>query len=383
MMHYRNYLALKAPMLLGWLQKHRVAPNPLTHPRTRRTEENSARPGYSFYKKGDYHLGAPIPPTMVRPSGASGSSYSAMIAGHGSDLPSTRPFGYFDVHDVRYSPNFGVHSSPNGNFIDTYCSDAALGNPKYELARLALPVMPLGGRWPEGILIAPAWYHNFYHWLVDILPRLANVTDSLKAGVPIIVPDRLSRVQLHTLRLALAAAGVPQAEVIALNGGTHHFARAIIPTRLSATLDMSHAQRNFMRAMMPGVDSQPSGRIYVSRRDAAIRRIVNEDEIEALLQRRGFRTVTMSGLPFEEQARLFGGAEAIIGHHGAAFASWAFCRAGTPAIEIFQEGHFAPSFARMAQLGELRYGFCVGKAQDADTWLDPAQLEEVLGLAGL
>lgn len=70
-------------------------------------------------------------------------------------------------------------------------------------------------------------------------------------------------------------------------------------------------------------------------------------------------------------------------HHGAGLTNLAFCSPSTLAIEIFHDRHFSPSFARLAQLGELKYGFGIGDPVGSDTWLDPNQLRELLEISEL
>src|ERR1035437_3029876 len=84
-------------------------------------------------------------------------------------------------------------------------------------------------------------------------------------------------------------------------------------------------------------------RLFVSRRNAAKRRLVNEQEIEALLQADGFETVVLEGMPVVEQARLFAGAEIIVAPHGAGLANVVFSR-NAKVIEIFEPSWVWPTF---------------------------------------
>ena len=50
-------------------------------------------------------------------------------------------FGLRSAADVKVWPRFGVHASRMGSFVDVYCKVTALANPKYEMARPALPYL--------------------------------------------------------------------------------------------------------------------------------------------------------------------------------------------------------------------------------------------------
>jgi capsular polysaccharide biosynthesis protein len=58
-------------------------------------------------------------------------------------------------------------------------------------------------------------------------------------------------------------------------------------------------------------------KIYISRRSATHRRIVNEDEVRALAGRHGFEVVELEDLPVTEQIRMFASARTILAPHGA------------------------------------------------------------------
>jgi hypothetical protein len=379
----RPFLAENIPLVFKHLQRSGLAPDPDTSRKTRRL---GARPADARYEEtivGHHRASGPIPVPEIRPDDEAGRRYAGFLQDTGS-ANRIRSFGYFEVPNTKVWSDFGVHVSPSGNFIDVYCG-AALTNPKYEIPRIALPAIPARTHHHKAVFLGPAWHHNYYHWIVDILPRLANVSGVLAEGTPVIVPPGLGGARRRTLDLALAAAGAKDAEVIVPHKGVHGFARLVLPTRITDTLDVSAMQRDFLRrAVLPHAEP-PGGRrrLYISRRDASVRRITNEDEIIPALLRRGFEVVVMSGFSPEAQAGLFQGAEAIVTSHGAALANLAFSEPGMRVIEIFRDGHFGACFARMAQLGRLHYGFGVGRPVGQDTWLDPRQLEALLDRAGL
>lgn len=85
-----------------------------------------------------------------------------------------------------------------------------------------------------------------------------------------------------------------------------------------------------------GVSSQPAKgrRIYVSRADAASRRVLNAPEVEAVLQRFGFEVVTLSGLSFAHKRALFSEASHVAGVHGAGLSNVLFSAADCRLFEI-------------------------------------------------
>lgn len=375
MMGLRKFFARHAPEYLQKAQSLRLLPNPYVNGR-RITDPVGA---YGCTVVGTYRPASVLSASSLRPSHTYGYENIFNNIGKHYDVPVA--FGFYEVEDVKVWPRFGVHYSRFGNFLDVYCG-LALSNPKYEIPRLSLPFIPATSM-AQGVFLGPSWYHNFYHWMVDIVPRLQIVASELKKGMPLILPEILSETQNDVLRFALRKLDLDHIEVVRPSRAPLRFDRLVMPTAISAPLDVSPAQRSFLRSIIPEEPSKAGKRLYISRRDAAVRRIANEGDVEAVLAQYGFETVTLSGRSITEQANLFRHAEAIVGHHGAGLTNLAFCEPSTVAIEVFQCGHFTPSFARMAQIGELTYGFAVGEPVGDDTWLDPSQLKELIVKSGL
>jgi|SRR5208337_1974267 len=76
-------------------------------------------------------------------------------------------------------------------------------------------------------------------------------------------------------------------------------------------------------------------RIYISRNDARLRRVRNEDSILSILEARGFQRVILKGMPMARQAQYFRQAEAVVAPHGAGLAHTAWSKPGTKVIEFF------------------------------------------------
>jgi hypothetical protein len=63
-----------------------------------------------------------------------------------------------------------------------------LRNPKYLAAFAAMLVMG-AVEVSEGVLLSLPWHHNFYHWLVEMLPRLQIVEETPELQeLPLLVP---------------------------------------------------------------------------------------------------------------------------------------------------------------------------------------------------
>ena len=79
---------------------------------------------------------------------------------------------------------------------------------------------------------------------------------------------------------------------------------------------------------------RPGLRIYVSRRDAGSRRVVNEDALLEKLLPLNFIPITMSSLSVKEQISVFSQADIVVAPHGAALTYMTFMDPGATVIEL-------------------------------------------------
>lgn len=270
-------------------------------------------------------------------------------------------YGVIEASHVRVDGTTGVHRSKSAFFPQNFCLHSVLeGNPKYAVPTLLLPSLPVRTTQPTGFLLTTPFHHNYFHWIVDILPRLALLDRvGIDPEVPIVVGPRLPSFAQQTLERCRR--GRP---ILQLEPGVHRFERLFVPTRMSWEGDASPEVLDYWRkvGLAPPHGAAAGGRrLYVSRSDAPFRQVVNEQDVIAALSAQGFETVVPSGLSVAEQAKLFSSADIIAGAHGAAFANLVFARPGTCLVEVFQDGHFSPSYYWIAGRLKMKYGAMVAK----------------------
>jgi len=78
----------------------------------------------------------------------------------------------------------------------------------------------------------------------------------------------------------------------------------------------------------------PTRRIYVRRKDARWRRLINEAEIVEVLGRFGFEDVDPGAMSLDEQIELAASAQIIVGVFGAGMNLLLFAPEGTPVVEL-------------------------------------------------
>lgn len=221
------------------------------------------------------------------------------------------------------------------------------------------------------ILLSSAIQRNYYHWMVECLPKLESIIPLLKAdrSVKLLLDFNLPSFVYDSLALY----GISQDRVKCLKEVTA-FSEVVFATRISRSnqtispLVKSFYQNFNKRFLNKNVATRStSKRIYISRANAHMRRLVNEEKLTQKLEKFGFKTIYSEELSLIEQAQVFYDANFIIGAHGAGLANLVFCRPKTKVIELihaeFNQG--VTSYAALSELFSLEYYLHVSEAKAA------------------
>ena len=287
----------------------------------------------------------------------------------------TEPAGVISVSNINVSLPTGMHMWQGKVFEEALLGTELLTNPKYMLDLETIPFRKKTIIKEPVVLLSLPWHHNFYHWLIEILPRLQlyDLSEHLQ-GLRIVVPNSASKFVKASLSLTKYID-----QVWFLNDGVYQFEKLHILSRLSKAGDVSPLAIKWLNENLVNQQtSSPRKRIYVSRADAKYRFVTNESEVQNLLSHFGFETVVMTKYSLEEQIQIFQQAEIVIGSHGAAFGHSAFMNPGSVLIEFFQSGHLTDCFFRIANLKQLKYGFLVGQSDGLGFSVDTTQLRSIL-----
>ncbi len=213
--------------------------------------------------------------------------------------------------------------------------------------RRALAGSPVRSR--TGVWILERSCHNFAHWLTAHLPKLLLL--------------RERGVSPEFIYLADERPGFVDASLRCFGFDPERFAKAEIGRALHfeevMLFNTDRFRPELLRSLRKHCPAPPSGqmrrRLFISRRDAPRRRLVNEAELAPLLERHGIETVVMETLDFADQVRLMQEAELVVAPHGAGLANILFCQTGTRVIEIADLSFPNPNFYACAAALHLPY----------------------------
>lgn len=244
----------------------------------------------------------------------------------------------------------------------------------------------------------------YYHWMVDILPKLGLLE---KAGISLEEIDHFVVRSIHSefQRSTLQALGIPLSKIYSVNQNPEFVAETIIHVRyynmmgmgmqpfvpefLKSSFSPQHketiVERNFplverirRKLWSKGDVSREvpvKKRLYISRPKGVRRGVSNNDEVEAFLETRGFTSLAMEGLSVTEQAKLLSTAEIVVSPHGGGLTNLVFCKPGTKVIELFGE-HIFPYYYGLSNVCDLDYYAYVQNEEDIYRVIDAKTANE-------
>ena len=228
--------------------------------------------------------------------------------------------------------------------------------------------------------------HNYYHWLLEAIPRLDLYE---RSGLPI---DRYyapihSRFQRETLALL----GIPREQIVPATRHTHLAPARLVVSSFHGSLSRVKTDFLFRRLTAHvGLWAGPSPRIFISRGSRGVRSIVNEREVLRVLRPLGFERLRLEGMPLAKQIAVFSRAECVVGPHGAGLTNLTFCRPGTKVVEIGTPYRPWACFYEIAHHRGLDYHLHMASPTrvrhfnpqtavgDSDLRVDPAGLRDVV-----
>lgn len=266
------------------------------------------------------------------------------------------------LRDVAVTPGFGVASDAEQAWI-VYepAAHPKFGNVSGQRGMFApVPGLPEAIRLsmgversihvPEAVLLSGRCSANYFHWLIEYLPRLLEVeAHGGLRNVPLIVSDQMP-FQHYEALFAILKADHP---VVYLDERTAAAVDILhVPSFSTYVPDdfnspfwkaggVSKRHIDFLRDRVLGtgqISAEPARkRIFVSRSRNAGRSMSNEVAIVEACKRAGFTVVYPELMSFQEQVACFSEADVVMGPTGAAFANVIFCKPGTAVYGLTSE----------------------------------------------
>lgn len=266
------------------------------------------------------------------------------------------------IADVRLVGAAGLVVLPDGSFAaESVDHPSRLAAEPTYYSPLPSATSRKHGRY-YSLVLESALQDNYYHWIHDVILRLYRVRDRLPEDTRFVVPPRLREYQYDTLSVL----GIHPENLDYFDGREPWLLKELYfsPATTSSGVDSPDADTWFRRLVLQAYGIEPQGRrrrIFVRRRLALHRRLVNESEVEAHLEQFGFEAYTLETMSFREQAALFSGAEIVVGSHGAGLTNIIFQEERIPVLDILESQEVNKCFWGMSEALGHQYWYLLGE----------------------
>ncbi|MBP0019363.1 MAG: glycosyltransferase family 61 protein [Cyanobacteria bacterium SBLK] len=227
------------------------------------------------------------------------------------------------------------------------------------------------------------WSDLYAHWVFEVFTRLEALeyyTRETGKAPPLIIHENPYSWKVRSLELI----GYPIKNCRQWRGNIVKVKRLVICSKRREIGRTSPKSCHWVREkVFSSLDKQATvniplaPNIFISRRNARSRRIVNEDEVIETLAKWDFVPYLLEDFDWQDQVTLFRQAKTIVAPHGAGLVNMVFSHKDTQILELFGR-KISHGFYALATGLELKYGCIFCEPQEEKILVDCQQLSQFL-----
>ena len=244
-------------------------------------------------------------------------------------------------------------------------------------------------------LVQGASTENYFHWLMDILPKIRIFTSKYSINkIDYFYLGNLTSSQEESLKFL----GIKKKQIINSKIYKHIKAKKLFfvthPWYFKGKFhDQSHnlpswqiiwIKETFLKFKKK---FKINKNIFIDRADSKFShcQIINHLELKKYLKKKKFKIVKLADQSFAKQIYMFWNANCIIGAHGAALTNLVFCKPKTKVIELKPFGHPGKNYQRISKVNNLHYYSIKSQKKyllnkDGDIFVDLKKLDKNFNL---
>ncbi|MBX7227894.1 MAG: glycosyltransferase family 61 protein [Chitinophagales bacterium] len=231
------------------------------------------------------------------------------------------------------------------------------------------------------LVVSDSWSAGYFHFLCDALPRLLALEDIVKNAV-LLLPETH-----NSFHIELLAYFKPK-KIVFYKSNQFLFCPKLVTVNYTApTGNYNNSLINKLRDKLTssaGYGNAEKKNIYISRKKAARRRILNETDVESLLLKYNFLVIYSEDYSMEEKINLFTGCNLLVSIHGAGLTNMLFMPKKSKVIEIrMPDDKSNLAYFTMASELEIDYYYTFSASLDNkhvgnDYYVNMIELESIL-----
>jgi len=283
------------------------------------------------------------------------------------------------LRDIKFFGHSGCVSYDNHPLLDTACSIYRLYSPIRSVDSVFLKHKNMKGSYTSIIHIHK---NNFYHWLIESIPRFYGISKINEIKINLIIPRKTPQWQYEILKIFLDKRfnlvyikdnEVWELEKFYFSSFFHIDCSGYIPQKML----------NFVKNKVfnyYNIDNTiKNKRIFISRNKKGSRKLLNEDEVMSLLEKYNFEKVHPEELPYKEQVELFSSASIIVAVSGAALSNLIFAE-NLKIVLFYNPKLIATHFILMSKALGFTHKYIIGENinKNLDLRVNILELEKII-----
>lgn len=295
-----------------------------------------------------------------------GASVKNEVQEHADTNPAIRDEYYRNINDLNRDQRLliienaiirdeiGFLELPDGQlcFEGNWYLQHLTDHPAYQ-RRFNYKKRYLKGNWYS---LLSLWGPMYYHWFHDVLPRLENALEHLPSDIRFLINKTPSEYQLKSLE----AFGISTERLEYQESQLHTkvenlwFATPLGHEKFGSIKTIIQVVNRIRKYYGFEIVAKTKSKIYISRKNAISRVVINENEVADIITEKGFQIYNVDEMPWLDQLELFSNASAVLGPHGGGFTNMIFSNLKMSIYEIAPQNHSWPYYQLLsAQLGHL------------------------------
>jgi capsular polysaccharide biosynthesis protein len=218
----------------------------------------------------------------------------------------------------------------------------------------------------KAIWITQNWTWMYFHWMIDALTRYVACKEYIKDH-SILIPSKYKK--FDYIQESLEFLGIP---FIWYNENETTFVwDLILPSHTAIPGNYNEVYlrklRTFFLSKLNTINT-PYRKLFISRKNAQTRRIVNEDALVELFEKFGVEIHYFENYSFQEKISILSETTHLIGMHGAGLTNMLFLPSNARVLEIRVacDSHNNSYFAMSSALNLPYYYFSAAKVESVD-----------------
>lgn len=208
------------------------------------------------------------------------------------------------------------------------------------------------------------WNMNFFHWMTEMLPNIVALREFKQDNFSVVLSLHHKRNKAIVATLNILDIPIYFHDVKEVLTVSNLYAIKVPQVGFYNEALLFQMRSLFYKKINLDINITAFRKIYISRRKAPRRKIINEDLLIALLVKNGFETFYLEDFSIEEQIKLLYETRVVLSSHGAGLTNILFMQPSMKVIELKAQNNDYWCFFSLARLAQLDYYYLLC---DSDT----------------